>query len=45
MLIPSKVQEQITKKFACMYLGNKVAIIRSLHFWELSHAKVKLIIF
>ena len=28
-----------------MYLDNKVAIIRSLHFRELSHAKVKLIIF
>lgn len=31
MLIPSKVQEQIIKIVACIYLGNKVAIPRSLH--------------
>ena len=28
-----------------MYLDNKIVIIRSLHFQELSHGKVKLIIF
>lgn len=28
MLIPSKVQEQIIKIVACIYLGNKVAIPR-----------------
>lgn len=31
MLIPSKVQEQNINNVACLYLGQKVAITRSLH--------------